>query len=67
MQRKLQAQPSCFLAIELRAVGIEVVIVFAYLRGAIRDNREITRAEFERRPLSRRFGQAGARLTSPLL
>lgn len=33
----------------------------------LRDSREIVRAEFERQPLLRRFGQAGARLLSPLL
>lgn len=33
----------------------------------LRDSREITRSDFERQPLSRRFGQASARLMSPLL
>ncbi|HWO24403.1 MAG TPA: cardiolipin synthase [Kofleriaceae bacterium] len=33
----------------------------------LRDSREIVRAEFDRQPLLRRFGQAGARLMSPLL
>jgi cardiolipin synthase len=33
----------------------------------LRDSREIVRDEFARQPLLRRFGQAGARLLSPLL
>jgi len=31
------------------------------------DSRELSRADFERQPLARRFGQASARLMSPLL